>query len=283
MTESIAVVGAGGRMGRWFAKYFLERGFAVTAYDEEAEVTQEGVTLANSLVGAILRVDYVLLCTPTRRTPEIIRLIAKEMRRGAYLIEISSQKSKTSSALSKVPAKIKPVCVHPMFGPGASSIIGQNIISVPVRDGKGELEISKKLFEGASFVTISASEHDKKIAMILGLTHLINLAFCSVISKDDKSSLTERMSGSTFRIQKVLAEGVMTQSPELIETIVTNPEIHRFADEFWKDVGRLLSAIQDGKTEEIARYIDACRGRLSDDDIAESYRKQMKMMSVIDA
>lgn len=282
MTESIAIVGAGGRMGQWFTRYFMDHGLAVTVYDAENAVQQEGVTVAQSLVGAILRVDYALLCTPTRRTPEIIRLIAKEMRRGSYLIEISSQKSKTTSALSKVPAKINPVCLHPMFGPGAKSIENQNIVSIPIRNGKEELEIAKNLFDGANFVTISANEHDKKMAMILGLTHLINLIFCSIISKDDKTSLTEKMSGSTFRIQKMLAESVMTQSPELIETIVSNPEIHRFADEFWKDIGRLLTAIQDNKSEEITSYIKACQNRLSSDDISESYKKQMKMSSSVD-
>ena len=83
---------------------------------------------SESLVGAILKEDYVVLCTPTRRTPEIIRLIAKEMKRGTYLIEISSEKSKVVSSLSKMPDKINPICIHPMFGPGIKTIKGQNII-----------------------------------------------------------------------------------------------------------------------------------------------------------
>ena len=64
---------------------------------------------ANSLVGAILKADYVILCTPTRKTPEIIRLIEKEMKRGTYLIEISSEKTKAVSSLTKMPAKINPI------------------------------------------------------------------------------------------------------------------------------------------------------------------------------
>ncbi|HII05494.1 MAG TPA: prephenate dehydrogenase/arogenate dehydrogenase family protein, partial [Nitrosopumilus sp.] len=49
----------------------------------------------------------------------------------------------------------------------------------------------------ANFVTIDAIEHDKKIAIILGLTHLMNLVFANIISKDEKSILTEKMSGTT--------------------------------------------------------------------------------------
>lgn len=270
-------------MGKWFAKYFHENGFQVTGYDSENKITGKNITVAESLVGGILQADYVVLCTPTRRTPEIIRLIAKEMKRGTYLIEISSEKSKTVSALSKMPAKINPICIHPMFGPGVKSIKGKNIISVPIKDAKKELTVAKSLFPGASFVTIDAVEHDKKIAVILGLTHLLNLCFANIISKDEKITLTEKMSGTTFRAQKLLAESIMTESPELIETIIANPEIRKVAEEFWKDVGRLLTAVQESKTEEVVNYIKACQERLSENtNLEESYKKLSKMVKTIE-
>ena len=283
MTKKITIIGAGGQMGKFFTKYFQDNGFQVTGYDSENKITNKNITIAESLVGGILQADYVMLCTPTRRTPEVIRLIAKEMKRGTYLIEISSEKSKTVSALSKIPAKINPICIHPMFGPGVKSIKGKNIISVPIKDAKKELLVVKQLFPGASFVTIDAVEHDKKIAVILGLTHLLNLCFANIISKDDKISLTEKMSGTTFRAQKLLAESIMTESPELIETIIANPEIRKVAEEFWKDVGRLLTAVQESKTEEVVNYIKACQERLSENtNLEESYKKLTKMVKTVE-
>lgn len=207
----ITVIGAAGQMGQWFTKYFVSKGFEVTGYDPESQALGKNVAVASSMVGAVLRTDYVMLCTPTRRTPEIIRLIAKEMQRGTYLIEISSEKSKVASSLAKMPAKINPICIHPMFGPGVKSIKGQNIITIPIKDVKKELGVVKSLFEEANFVTIDASEHDKKIAVILGLTHLVNLVFANIISKDEKVQLTEKMSGTTFRVQKTLAESIMRE------------------------------------------------------------------------
>ncbi|MGH1568535.1 MAG: prephenate dehydrogenase/arogenate dehydrogenase family protein, partial [Nitrosopumilus sp.] len=151
--KKITVVGAGGQMGQWFVKYFADQGYEVTGYDLENKIPGKSTIVSESLVGGILKADYVVLCTPTRRTPEIIRLIAKEMKRGTYLIEISSEKSKVVSSLSKMPAKINPICIHPMFGPGIKTIKGKNIISVPIRDAKKELTVAKSLFEGANFVT----------------------------------------------------------------------------------------------------------------------------------
>ena len=281
--KKITVIGAGGQMGQWFTKYFANKDFEVTGYDSENKVSGKEIIVSDSLVGAILKADYVVLCTPTRRTPEIIRLIAKEMKRDTYLIEISSEKSKVVSSLSKMPAKINPICIHPMFGPGVKTIKGQNIISVPIKDAKKELTVTKSLFEGANFVTIDAVEHDKKIAVILGLTHLMNLVFANIVSKDEKMLLTEKMSGTTFRVQKTLAESIMTESPELIETIIANPEIRRVAEEFWKDVGRLLTAVQESKTEEVVNYIRECQERFAKHtDINESYKKLTKMVKVVE-
>ncbi len=281
--KKVTVIGAGGQMGQWFAKYFTKEGFEVTGHDSENKITGKDIIESDSLVGAILNADYVVLCTPTRRTPEIIRLIAKEMKRGTYLIEISSEKSKVASSLAKMPAKINPICIHPMFGPGTKTIKGQNIISVPIKDAKKELTVTKSLFEGANFVTIDAVEHDKKIAVILGLTHLVNLVFANIVSKDEKMILTDKMSGTTFRVQKTLAESIMTESPELIETIISNPEIRRIAEEFWKDVGRLLTAVQESKTEEVINYIKECQERLAKHtDTNESYKKLTKMVKVVE-
>ncbi|MCE2614496.1 MAG: prephenate dehydrogenase/arogenate dehydrogenase family protein [Nitrosopumilus sp. (ex Thoosa mismalolli)] len=283
MKKKVTVVGAGGQMGQWFTKYFAGKDFEVTGYDSENKVSGKDIIQAESLVGAILKADYVVLCTPTRRTPEIIRLIAKEMKRGTYLIEISSEKSKVVSSLSKMPTKINPICIHPMFGPGIKTIKGQNIISVPIKDAKKELTVAKTLFEGANFVTIDAVEHDKKIAVILGLTHLMNLVFANIVSKDEKMLLTEKMSGTTFRVQKTLAESIMTESPELIETIIANPEIRRVAEELWKDIGRLLTAVQESKTEDVVNYIKDCQERLGKHaDINESYKKMTKMVKAVE-
>jgi len=282
MAKTIAIIGAGGAMGKWFSEYFVKKGFEVTGFDNTNPVAKN-IKKAESLISAILKVDYVLLSTPTKKTPEIIRLIAKEMKRESYLIDITSQKSKTATALGKIPAKVSPICMHPMFGPGAKNLKNHNIILIPIKDGKKELNVAKNLFPDASFVTIDSTEHDKKIAMILGLTHLINIAFANILAKDDKISLTEKMSGTTFKAQKILAESIMTESPELIETIISNPEIRKVAEEFWKDVGKLLASAQEGKGEEIIEYINTNKEKISQNvDLEKSYKKLTKMVNTIE-
>jgi len=283
MNNKIAIIGVNGKMGQWFASYFHKIGFEVIGFDLNNDIKEKFITKANSLVGAILKTDYVLLCTPTKRTPEIIRLIAKEMQRGAYLIEISSQKFKTAQTLLKIPSRVNPICIHPMFGPGTKNIDNKNIIIIPIKDVKKELDIIKLLFPKANFVTIDAAEHDKKIAVILGLTHIINIAFANILAKDEKTSLTEKMAGTTFKAQKIISESILTESPELIETIISNPEVRRFAEEFWKDIGRLLTDSQEGKSEQIIDYIKSSQERISKNvDLEKSYKKLSTMIKTIE-
>jgi len=283
MNKEIAIVGVNGKMGKWFANYFHKMGFRVKGFDTNNEIKEKFIEKANSLVSAILQIDYVLLCTPTKNTPEIIRLISKEMKRGSYLIEISSQKSKTSQTLLKTPSKINPICIHPMFGPSIKNIAGRNVIIVPIKDAQKELTATKLLFPGANFVTIDAVEHDKKIAVILGLTHLINIAFANILAKDDQISLTEKMAGTTFKAQRIIAESILTESAELIETIVSNPEVRRSGEEFWKDIGRLLTNSQEGKSEETIDYIKSSQEKISKNvDLEKSNKKLAAMIKTVE-
>ena len=283
MNKKISIIGVNGRMGKWFANYFNKMGFEVVGFDTNETIKEKFIIKANSLIGAILKTDYVLLCTPTKNTPEIIRLISKEMKHGSYLIEISSQKLKTAQTLMKTPNKINPICIHPMFGPGTKKIDGKNMIIIPIKDVKKELDATKLLFPKANFVTIDASEHDKKIAVILGLTHLINIAFANILAKDEKISLTEKMSGSTFKIQKIVTESILTESPQLIETIISNPEMRKYGEEVWKDIGKLLTDSQEGKSEEIIDYIKSSQKRISKNiDLDKSYKKLSSMIKTIE-
>ena len=283
MNKEIAIVGVNGKMGKWFANYFHKMGFKVKGFDTNNEIKEKFIDKAHSLVSCILQIDYVLLCTPTKNTPEIIRLISKEMKRGSYLIEISSQKSKVHQTLLKTPSKVNPICIHPMFGPGIKNIKGKNIIIVPIKDAQKELTATKLLFPGANFVTIDAVEHDKKIAVILGLTHLINIAFANILAKDEKISLTEKMAGTTFKAQRIIAESILTESAELIETIVSNPEVRKSGEEFWKDIGRLLTNSQEGKSEEIIDYIKSSQEKISKNvDLEKSYKKLSAMIKTVE-
>ena len=112
---------------------------------------------------------------------------------------------------------------------------------------------------------------------------MINIAFANILAKDDKILLTEKMAGTTFKAQKIIAESILTESPELIETIISNPEIRKVAEEFWKDIGRLLTSAQDGNSDDIVSYINSNREKLEEHvDLTKSYKQLTKMVNTIE-
>jgi len=101
--------------------------------------------------------------------------------------------------------------------------------------------------------------------------------------KDEKISLTEKMSGATFKVQKIVSESILTESAELIETIISNPEVRRFGEEFWKTIGKLLTDSQEGKSEQIIDYIKSSQERISkNEDLEKSYKKLSTMIKTIE-
>ena len=81
---------------------------------------------------------------------------------------------------------------------------------------------------------------------------------------------------------KYIKENYKTESPELIETIISNPEVRKIAEEFWKDIGRLLNSAQEGNGHEIVTYINANKDKLAENvDLGKSYKKLTKMVSAM--
>ena len=87
------------------------------------------------------------------------------------------------------------------------------------------------------------------------------------------------MSGSTFKGQKIITESILTESPELIESIISNPEVRKYNEEFWKDLNMLSALAQDKKTDEIQNYIRASQEKISKNiDLNKSYKKLSSMI-----
>jgi len=248
MIKKIAIIGAGGRMGTWFSKYFsLRKGTTLILYDINAYSLKgsTNTTVCEDLVHCVDRADLVMVCVPISEVPHIIQECATKMKPGAILVEISSIKNRSYKELKRVPNHVKPLCIHPMFGPAAPSLNLMKIILIPVRNATNELRILKELFEGSVVSIIhDAKTHDRIMSIILGLTYFTNLVFASFVSKQDYQSL-KQFSGTTFRIQSLLCTSILLDEPDLILALLSQnstvqKQIRKYLFEA-KKLERLLS------------------------------------------
>lgn len=252
--RQVAIVGAAGKMGTWFASYFAHRGLNVSAYDinqKKILKTSGKVKVQESLFECVHDADLVLVSVPVHKTPQVVKECTKNMKDGAIIAEISSVKNKTYGALKKIPHNLRPLCIHPMFGPGASKKVGTRMLIIPVRNEKIEVTIVKEIFENADLIVLpNAKQHDKSIAVVLGLTYFANIVFAKVMSSGNNLSMLKQVSGTTFSLQSLIAESIFTEEPDLVIALISeNVYAKRYINRFLKETAALakLTIEKDNK------------------------------------
>ena len=280
--QQVAVVGAAGKMGSWFTSYFALRGLDVSVYDINQNIlkTPPHVKVQTSLLHCVEDADLVFVSVPVQKTPQAIRECTKNMKDGAIIAEISSVKDKTFAALKKTPINLRPLCIHPMFGPGASKKVGIRVLLVPVRNEKIELKIANEIFENANVMVLpNARQHDKSIAMVLGLTYFANIVFARVMSSSNVSML-KQVSGTTFGLQSLIAESIFTEEPELVIALIReNTYAKRYISHYLKEAEALARLVIANDSKDLKAELQKIKLSMQKgQDLQQSYKRMYEMI-----
>ena len=283
--QQVAIVGAAGKMGSWFTSYFAQRGLDVSAYDINQKTLllkdSSKVKVQKSLRQCVQDADLVLVCVPVQKTPQAIRECAKNMKDGAIIAEISSVKSKTFAALKKIPINLQPLCIHPMFGPGASKNEEARVLLVPVRNEKIELKIANEIFENANVKVLpDARQHDKSIAIVLGLTYFANMVFAKVISSANNISMLKQVSGTTFGLQSLIAESILTEEPDLVIALISeNIYAKRYINQYLKEVAELARLAVQKDNKDLKDELQEVKSNMQKrQDLQQSYNRMYEII-----
>ena len=153
VNAKVAIVGAAGKMGSWFTSYFAQRGLDVLAYDINQKMLllkdSSKVKVQKSLRQCVQDADFTCVCACAKDTTGHKRMRKKHEGWGDYCRNILSKKQ-DMWCLKKIPINLRPLCIHPMFGPGASKNEEARVLLVPVRNEKIELKIANEIFENAN-------------------------------------------------------------------------------------------------------------------------------------
>jgi prephenate dehydrogenase len=282
--QQVAIVGAAGKMGTWFASYFAHRGLNVSAYDinqKKILKTSGKVKVQESLVECVRDADLVLVCVPMHKTPQVVKECTKNMKNGAIIAEISSVKNKTYRALKRIPHNLRPLCIHPMFGPGASKKVGTRMLLIPVRNEKIEVTIVKEIFEDADLIVLpNAKQHDKSIAVVLGLTYFANMVFAKVMSSGNNLSMLKQVSGTTFSLQSLIAESIFTEEPDLVIALISeNVYAERYINRFLKETAALAKLTIEKDNEGLKDKLRKVKLNMQkSQDLKQSYNRMYEII-----
>jgi prephenate dehydrogenase len=167
-----------GAFGRLIVKH-LAPYFDIHACDPSPEARayakRHNVTLTTPEIAAACPV--VILATPIRTLKALAAKIAPHVPSNGLVIDVGSVKMKPARWLSEaLPASVSILCTHPLFGPqsGRKSIADLEIVLCPVRVRhlKPIIRFCEKTLDLKVSVT-TPEIHDKALAAIQGLTHLI--------------------------------------------------------------------------------------------------------------
>jgi prephenate dehydrogenase len=276
--RKVAIIGAAGRMGRWFTHYFAQSNTVrVSVYDKKkfAFRNQLCVDRCETVKACVKEADLVIVCVPIESIVSVVQECLNYMKEGAKLTEISSIKKQIYRVLRTARKDITCLCIHPMFGPATKRSRIIKYLLIPVRNRAKELAFLSSIFPRSEIEVISDPDlHDKYMAVVIGLTYYVNLVLGSMLSKLDLGTM-KKVAGTSFGMQVMITESILNDSPELVSSLLRENLFNKtYITDFLaeaKNIQKLVFGKEERDTRRAVEEIKTRIDRLSDTD--KSYMK----------
>jgi prephenate dehydrogenase len=115
------------------------------------------------------------------------------------------------------------------------------------------------------------------VGITLGLTHFINITLAKTLSDQDIREV-KKFAGTTFAMQLMLAEAVLTEDPNLYYVIEShNPAFRGILDGFLRAAHDLASNLED-RDAFVTTFIEARENLSRDPDFGTVYQRFYKAL-----
>ena len=282
-----AILGAG-KMGVWFAKFFLAEGNTVVIADRKEEKLRKvkhelGVETADFLE-AVETADRVLICVSINAFEEIVKRISPAVHDGQIVMDICSIKDSPVKIMHKYLEGSLILGMHPVFGPGSTTVENKTFILTPTntkeeaiaKDFKKWLETKK-----ARVFMMSPQKHDKLMSVVLGLPHFFGLVACDTLLEEADYPETKDVAGTTYRMLFTLAEVAALENPELFASLqLSLPELEKLERSFIEKANDWLNLIRQKDRATILWKMEKLKAKLmkTSEDYELSYKIMYKML-----
>ena len=294
--KNFTIIGGSGGMGKVFGKYFKGLGFTVTLHARNKQrlkttAAELNVNFEISLEKSVRNADIVMISIPINSTTAMIRKIGPFLKKNALIFDITSIKFAVFKALTEVKNEYPVNCIslHPMFGPGITDM--KNYVMMVVKVGGTDIyeEIINDLLDlfrsdGLIVTETSPDIHDKRVALTLGVPHMLNILFLSLL-KNTNEPLNEltKYTGTTFLLQKVFAESIIQREMEMFGEIqMENQQFLAILEMFEKLVIKYRKVIENkdmkGFSEIFSQGLDYSK---EDNHFENSYKYFYEFMKIL--
>jgi 4-amino-4-deoxyprephenate dehydrogenase len=214
--DSALVLGAAGGFGRLFTTML---GDDVLGVDLAGDRRGDATDPDEQTLSLVRRARCVVLCLPEAAALKAIDRLLSELAPGALLVDTLSVKTPVADRINRDDVEV--LSLNPLFAPDLG-FRGQNVAAVEIRPGPRSRALVAQLEgAGATVVTVTADEHDRRAALAQVAPHAALLAYgrCLVAADHDRAFSTPPQ-----RALLALLARVVTQDPEVYRRIqVDNP------------------------------------------------------------
>ena len=170
-----------------------------------------------------------------------------------------------------------------MFGPGRVDLKQMKILMIPVSNEQNELRILNNLFDDSLITVIrNFSVHDRLVAIVLGLTHFVNIIFANFLSKQDFSYLNE-IAGTSFEMQSLLVTSILTEQPALVtDLLIENRSVKMYIQSYLREANKVAKMVFEGNDVDLGTsYAKAKKILQRQQDLQLSYRRMYDIMEKV--
>jgi prephenate dehydrogenase len=285
----IAIIGGAGKMGRWFARFLLQEGHEIVISGRTGAKLREakeelGVETASN-VEAVKGADAVILSVPIEAFEPVVAEVSPHIRPGQTVVDITSIKALPVEVMHKYLSEARVLGIHPLFGPGAAGIAGQNFVLTPTSEKEEALAGKVKQYleaRGARVSMTTPQKHDEKMAVVLGLSHFIAIVAGDTLLSADKLKQEGTAGGITYRVLLTLVESVISEDPELYASIqMSLPGIPEMEALFRGKVGEWADLVKDKDRDGFVRRMKQLKEKLEKDnpDFGRAYQNMYRLAS----
>lgn len=286
----MAIIGAG-RMGRWFAKFFLEEGFSVVVSDENREkllkLKEELNIEAVDNIEAVKKSDRILICVPIGNFEKVVEEIHPYISPNQEVMDICSVKELPVKIMHNYIKEAVTLGTHPMFGPGVKSIKNQNFILTPTNAKEERLarEFGKWLEDrGVKVFFMTPEEHDRVMSTVIGLPYILSYAVCDALLGIGLFSEARKVSGASYKVLLTLMEAIASEEAEFAASLQMNlPEVGRVMGKVLEEIEDWLEIVRKKDEKAFIDRVKLLKSRIASDDpqYAKSYELMYKMLEAL--
>jgi prephenate dehydrogenase len=227
--------------------------FALHIHDPQHPPTADGggKGLSPASVAEVAACGVVILAVPVPAIAEAVTALAPHLRAGTVVLDVGSVKIGPARALIEgLPEHVEIVGTHPLFGPQSArnGLAGLKIALCPIR-GSATPRIAAFLRHVLKLevVITTPDAHDREVAMVQGLTHLIAKILVRM------EPLPRRMTTASFDLLMQATEMVRYDAPNVFMAIErANPHAKAVRDRFFdlaEEMRLFLERGDDGRAQ----------------------------------